>query len=173
MLYSWEEPDLKPRAELVGQFDEVERYVRAGVLYDWYGRLLTERQREVFELHYLRDMSLGEIAESQGVSRQAVHDLLARALSTLEGYEKVLGFVDRDRNIAARLDSAALGLSRALADLGSLAVPPGKGEGDLGARRALESAVHEIRLAISAVREIKTLLSGEPPEGTSHGGPEE
>lgn len=164
---------MKPRAEVGDALDEVERYVRAGVLYDWYGRLLTEKQREVFELHYLMDMSLGEIAESQGVSRQAVHDLLARALSTLEGYEKVLGFVDRDRGIAARLDSAAAELARALADLGSLAGPPDKGDGGLGARRVLKSAIREIELAMSAIHQVKSLLSGEPPGDFDHGGPEE
>jgi uncharacterized protein len=63
---------------------------RIGVLYDFYAPLLTERQRRMVELHYLEDLSLGEIADNFGVSRQAVHDNLRRAKDQMDGYEETL-----------------------------------------------------------------------------------
>ena len=48
------------------------------LLYDYYGNLLTARQREVFELRYDQALSLGEIGEELGISRQGVHDNLSR-----------------------------------------------------------------------------------------------
>lgn len=69
--------------------------MHVAVLYDFYGQLLTERRRELVELHYLNDLSLGEIAEEQGISRQAVHDQLRRAEEALEHYEARLGLAAR------------------------------------------------------------------------------
>lgn len=69
--------------------------MHVAALYDFYGQLLTERQRELVELYYLNDLSLGEIAEDQGISRQAVHDQLHRAEAALEHYEATLGLVSR------------------------------------------------------------------------------
>lgn len=60
------------------------------LLLDFYGALLTERQRQCLILHHEEDMSLAEIAEELGVSRQAVHDNLQRALALLEEYESKL-----------------------------------------------------------------------------------
>lgn len=68
---------------------------RAAILRDMYGRLLTERQRELLSWYYDLDLSLGEIAEQEQVSRQAVHDLLRRALAALERYERGLGLAER------------------------------------------------------------------------------
>lgn len=60
---------------------------RVWALRELYGALLTDRQREMLRWYYDLDLSLGEIAEQAGVSRQAVHDLLRRAVAALEGYE--------------------------------------------------------------------------------------
>jgi len=76
------------------------------LLYDFYGQLLTARQRQLFELYYDHDLSLGEIAEEFKVSRQAVHDLLKRAEKILEEYEAKLGLVTKymeERQHLARL----------------------------------------------------------------------
>lgn len=73
----------------------LERLVRLSLLFDFYGPLLTERQRRFLELHYHEDWSLGEIAQHFGVSRQAVHDLLRRAEQALDSYEARLGLVER------------------------------------------------------------------------------
>lgn len=63
------------------------------MLFDFYGELLTEKQREYFDLHYNEDLSLGEIAESQGISRQGVWDLIRRAEESLRRYEEKTGLV--------------------------------------------------------------------------------
>ena len=63
------------------------------MLYDFYGALLTERQREVFDLYHEENFSLSEIAVSLGVSRQAVHISLNKARGELEEYEEKLGLI--------------------------------------------------------------------------------
>lgn len=73
----------------------LEKLVRLALLYDFYGPLLTEKQRQFMELYYQQDWSLGEIAAHFGVSRQAVYDLLRRAEAALEEYEDRLHLVER------------------------------------------------------------------------------
>ncbi|MDR1704596.1 MAG: DNA-binding protein [Clostridiales bacterium] len=63
------------------------------MLYDFYGELLTSKQRKVFEQYYMNDYSLNEVAENCSVSRQAVSELLARVKRRLRDYEKKVGFV--------------------------------------------------------------------------------
>lgn len=75
--------------------ETIDDIARLSLLYDFYGQLLTERQRQVYELYYGENLSLGEIAEEIGISRQGVHDALRSARRTLEGYEDKLALVDR------------------------------------------------------------------------------
>ena len=65
------------------------------MLFDFYGDLLTDKQREYYDLHYMSDLSLFEIAEMQGTSRQAVWDILRRAEQTLRDIEAKTGLVAR------------------------------------------------------------------------------
>ena len=65
------------------------------LLLDYYGELLTEKQKTCFDLYYNQDLSLGEIAEEAGISRQGVHDSLARAEATLLDLEEKLGCMAR------------------------------------------------------------------------------
>ncbi len=67
--------------------------MRMSLLFDFYGQLLTERQREFFTLYYDNDLSLGEIASQYGVSRQAVYDILRRSTHTLNELESKLELV--------------------------------------------------------------------------------
>ena len=67
------------------------------LLYDYYGDLLTERQRECFELRYNQDLSLGEIGQELGISRQGVHDNLTRTEALLMNMEQKTGCVRRDQ----------------------------------------------------------------------------
>jgi predicted DNA-binding protein YlxM (UPF0122 family) len=76
----------------------LERRVLLNQLYDHYKPLLTEKQREVYELHEFSDLSLGEIAEQSGKSRQAVYDLLFKTRNKLEMLEKKLGLAAREEN---------------------------------------------------------------------------
>jgi uncharacterized protein len=73
----------------------LEDTTRINLLYDFYGNLLTEKQRECLELYYQDDLSLAEIAVHGGISRQGVHDLIRRGVKTLERAEKKLGLVGR------------------------------------------------------------------------------
>ena len=68
------------------------------LLYDYYGDLLTDRQKECFELRHYQDLSLGEIASELGISRQGVHDNLSRTEALLRNMEEKTGCVSRDRN---------------------------------------------------------------------------
>lgn len=65
------------------------------LLYDFYGELLTEKQKQAFELHYQDDLSLSEIGTELSISRQAVRDQLKRTEHILLGYEEKLGLVKR------------------------------------------------------------------------------
>lgn len=71
----------------------MEKIVAQGLLYDFYGELLTEHQRNVYEDAVYNDMSLAEIAEQYGISRQGVHDLIRRCDKLLAGYEEKLHLV--------------------------------------------------------------------------------
>ena len=82
----------------------MEAIVDKGLLYDFYGALLTNRQREIYEDTVYHDMSLAEIAENRGISRQGVSDMLQRTTRTLEAYEAKLGLVCRFSRISALCD---------------------------------------------------------------------
>ncbi|GEK32591.1 putative DNA-binding protein [Kurthia sibirica] len=65
----------------------LEKTTRMNFLFDFYEALLTDKQRSYMQLYYLDDLSLGEIAESYGISRQAVYDNIRRTEAMLEEYE--------------------------------------------------------------------------------------
>ena len=65
------------------------------LLYDFYGELLTEKQKQVYEMHYQNDLSLTEIGEELSISRQAVRDQLKRTERILQGYEEKLQLISR------------------------------------------------------------------------------
>ena len=71
----------------------MEKIGRQVFLYDFYGELLTEHQKRVYEDVVLNDMSLSEIAEELGISRQGVHDLVKRCDKILAGYEEKLHLI--------------------------------------------------------------------------------
>lgn len=74
------------------------------LLYDFYGELLTEHQKEIYEQFVLEDLSLSEIAEQAGISRQGVHDLVKRCQKTLEGYEEKLHLVEKFLSVREKVD---------------------------------------------------------------------
>ena len=71
--------------------------VEMALLYDYYGGMLTDKQRECFEMRYDQDLSLGEIGQMLGISRQAVNDTLNRTEALLRRMEENIGCVKRDR----------------------------------------------------------------------------
>ena len=68
----------------------IEKKTHYNILFSYYGDLLTEKQKEVFIAYYEEDYSLAEIAESLGISRNAVHDALKTCIKNLEHFEEVL-----------------------------------------------------------------------------------
>lgn len=81
----------------------MEKIVEHGLLYDFYGELLTEHQRQIYEDAVYNDMSLAEIADIQGISRQGVHDLIKRCDRALESYEQKLHLVERFTSVKERV----------------------------------------------------------------------
>lgn len=73
----------------------MERIVEQTLLYDFYGELLTEHQRQVYEDVVFNDFSLSEVAEEIGISRQGVHDLIKRCNKILSDYEEKLHLVEK------------------------------------------------------------------------------
>jgi len=79
--------------------------VKINWLLDFYGAMLTERQRNALELHYGDDLSLSEISKALDITRQAVHDSLKRGEKTLYNYEDKLGLLNRYFNIGSKINS--------------------------------------------------------------------
>ncbi len=73
----------------------METKVEQAYLYDFYGELLNEHQRKIYEDFVFNDLSLGEIADEEGISRQGVHDMVKRCTKTLEGYEEKLKLIEK------------------------------------------------------------------------------
>ena len=73
----------------------LDRIVELAMLYDFYGALLKENKREIFEEHVLNDLSFSEIAREHGISRQAVYDLMKRCSKELEDYEAKLHLIEK------------------------------------------------------------------------------
>ena len=73
----------------------MDKILERSLLYDFYGELLTDHQKKIYEQVVLDDYSLGEVAEDTGISRQGVHDLVKRTTKTLEDYENRLHMVER------------------------------------------------------------------------------
>lgn len=71
----------------------MEAHVRAGVLLDYYGVLLTPRQRTILSLYFDQDLSLAEIAQQEGITRQGVHDMIRRGEKQMELWETQLGLL--------------------------------------------------------------------------------
>ncbi len=70
--------------------------IKYGVLLDFYGELLTEKQRGALDLYYNEDLSLLEIGEHLNISRQGVHECIKKGCEHLEEYEGVLGLYEKE-----------------------------------------------------------------------------
>ncbi len=81
----------------------MESFVKKSYLYDFYGELLTEHQRQVYEQIMFEDLSASEVAREAGISRQGVHDMIRRCERILEDYESKLHLVDKFLHIKANV----------------------------------------------------------------------
>ena len=78
---------------------------RMTMLFDFYGELLTDRQKEFFDLYYNEDLSLAEIAENAGISRQGVRDVIVRAEAAMQEVEDKTGIIKRFEAQRPHLDA--------------------------------------------------------------------
>lgn len=100
----------------------MESIEKTSLLYDFYGGLLTEKQRQVMELYHEENLSLTEIATEFGISRQGVHDTLKKAEHLLTEYEDKLGLVDKlmkSRHAIAEIDIIIDSLTASIEDKGT------------------------------------------------------
>lgn len=93
-----------------------EKDLSLSLLYDLYAPLLSEKKREAFEGYYLSDLSLSEIAEGTGTSRQAVRDLISRTSAELISFEEKLGLLAKRKKLT-RISSE---LEEKFGDLGEI-----------------------------------------------------
>ena len=82
----------------------MEKIVEQAMLYDFYGELLTAHQRQIEEDVVFENLSLGEIAQEEGVSRQAVHDIVKRCDKALLEYEEKLQLVEKFISIKEKIE---------------------------------------------------------------------
>lgn len=115
---------------------DVEERFELNVLLDFYGPLLTEHRREVVRLYCEEDLSLQEIADQLAITRQGVHDAIAKARRQLAGYEAKLG-------LAARHRAGITDIRRCLEALDRVKPAAGSAGALADARRALEEALRE------------------------------
>ena len=77
---------------------------RMALLYDFYGDMLTDRQKEFYDLYYNEDLSLAEIAENYNITRQGVRDVIVRAEGFLEELEEKTGIIRRFKKMQGQLE---------------------------------------------------------------------
>lgn len=105
------------------------------LLFDFYGDLLTAKRREFFEFYYNGDLSLSEIAENEGLTRQGVYDTLKKGELQLREFEEKLGLVQRFRQV-----------TETAAQIASLAGEIEAGGGDVSARaRTIREKAEELK----------------------------
>ncbi len=84
--------------------EKLDELVHLSLLYDFYGELLSEHKKRIFEDYVLNDLSLGEIADELNISRQGVHDMVKRCTQELRFYEDKLSLVRRFTSIKHKLN---------------------------------------------------------------------
>lgn len=88
---------------MITQVIKMDEILKQTLLFDFYGELLTEHQKEIYSQVVLEDYSLSEIAKDSGISRQGVHDLIKRCNKTLEGYEEKLHLVEKFMSVREKV----------------------------------------------------------------------
>lgn len=88
---------------MIAKVINVNEILEQALLYDFYGELLTDHQKDIYEQFVLEDLSLSEIAQDAGISRQGVHDLVKRCQKILEGYETKLHLVEKFLSIREKV----------------------------------------------------------------------
>jgi hypothetical protein len=93
---------MNPTGHGMEKLDEI---VQLSILYDFYGELLSEHKKQLFEDYILNDLSLSEIAEERKISRQGVHDMIRRCSRELKDYESKLALVQKFQSAKEKLNT--------------------------------------------------------------------
>lgn len=88
--------------------DSLDKLYELSLLYDFYGELLKENHKQMFEDYVLNNFSLSEIAEERGISRQGVHDSVKRTSRQLMEYEKKLGLLEKFQRTKEKISQIQL-----------------------------------------------------------------
>ena len=83
----------------------MDNIIERGMLFDFYGDLLTEHQQKIYSAVVSDDLSLSELSEETGISRQGIHDIIKRCDKILEGYEQKLGLVSKFKRIKGQIST--------------------------------------------------------------------
>ena len=86
----------------------LEERVQIAILTKYYGKLLTDRQQDILSMYVDNNLSLSEVSEELGISRQAVKDALDNAMQTLKQTEEKLGLIARDNNIKQVIENSEI-----------------------------------------------------------------
>ncbi len=116
--------------------DSMEEIVELSLLYDFYGEMLGDHKKQIFEDYVLNDLSLAEIADEAGISRQGVHDIVKRCTKQLKEYEAALHLVDKFQHMKEKLTKAS--------DLLSIEARTGETENIRKAKLILEEVLTEL-----------------------------
>ena len=108
---------------------------RMAMLYDFYGDVLTDRQKEFYDLYYNEDLSLAEIAENYGITRQGVRDVIVRAEAVLTELEDKTGLIKRFHTMHRQLEQVQADAQQVV----ELASRHEDGELEILARRILDT----------------------------------
>ena len=92
------------QCSIIAKVIEMEKFVEQSLLYDFYGELLTEHQKRIFEDVVFNDYSLSEVAADLDISRQGVHDMIKRCNKILNGYESKLHLVEKFLHIREKVN---------------------------------------------------------------------
>ncbi len=87
--------------------ESMEEIVQLSLLFDFYGEMLGEHKKRIFEDYVLNDYSLAEIADEEGISRQGVHDIVKRCTKQLKEYEETLHLVEKFQKMKKTLTEAS------------------------------------------------------------------
>jgi predicted DNA-binding protein YlxM (UPF0122 family) len=98
------------------EYEQANRTVNRSMLFDYYGQLLSERQRQIFSLYHEDDYSLSEIATELSISRQGVHDALKKAEAALDAYEGKLTLIAKHEEYLDALTKIDRNTKELLAD---------------------------------------------------------
>ena len=90
----------------------MEERLKLAFLVDFYGALLTDKQRQSLEMYLFEDLSFSEIGTEMGISRQAVYDMFHRSVQILTDYETKLGLVSRYKSMSGALNDVYKGVAR-------------------------------------------------------------